>query len=91
MIRINKEKMTDKLVAHFKSLYLQVFNTKLQELDYDSIATVAMWANKSGSAFQSEAQSILDWYEAIIAYNYGLLNAGTVPTDEAYLAGIPVL
>ena len=83
--------LVEELKNHFKSLYLGIFDAKLKELDYDSIATVSMWANKNGSAFQEEAKLILDWYEAIITYNYGLINAGPIPTDEEYLAGMPVL
>lgn len=81
----------DELKAHFKALYLGVFRVKLAELDYDGIDTVTMWANRAGSTFQVEAQSLLDWYAAIIDYNYALLTAGAVPTDTEYLAGLPVL
>ena len=75
-------------IAHFKGLYLGVVNAKLAELDYDSLATVKLW--EGDATFGAEATKILDWYKAVIAYNYALLNAGTIPTDEDYIAGIPV-
>ena len=54
-----------------------------------------MWANKSGSVFQAEAVSLLDWYENIILKNYEVLNsvkAGVdpIPTEEEYIASLPV-
>ena len=77
---------TEKLIVNFKSLYLDVVNAKLEELDYDSLATVKLWENDS--TFGAEATRILNWYKAIIAKNYELLNAGTVLTDEEYLIEI---
>lgn len=74
-------------IAHFKGLYLGVVNEKLAELDYDSLATVKLW--EGDATFGAEATAILDWYKSIITYNYDLLNAGTVPTDEEYIAAIP--
>jgi len=77
------------LIAHYKSLYLGVVDAKLRELDYDSLATVKLW--EGDATFGAEASKILAWYKSIIAYNYALLTAGPPPpTDEAYLAGIPV-
>lgn len=84
----NTEATTTETIAHFKGLYLGVVNAKLAELDYDSLATVKLW--EGDATFGAEATKILDWYKAVIAYNYGLLTAGTIPTDEAYIAGIPV-
>lgn len=75
-------------IAHFKGMYLEVVNTKLAELDYDSLATVKLW--EGDSLFGAEATKILTWYKAIIAYNYGLISGGTIPTDEVYISGIPV-
>lgn len=75
-------------IAHFKSLYLGVVNDKLDELDYDSLATVKLW--EGDGTFGAEASKILVWYKSIILYSYGLITTGTIPTDDEYLAGIPV-
>ena len=75
-------------IAHLKTLYLGVVNAKLKELDYDSLATVKLW--EGDPSFGAEATKILTWYKAIITYNYSLITAGTIPTDEAYLSGLPV-
>lgn len=84
-----QEQIQAELIAHFKSLYMGVVDAKLKEKDYDSLATVKLWADDA--VFGTEATAILDWYKAIISYNYGLLNSGNVPTDEEYLSGMPVL
>lgn len=78
----------DNLIAHFKSLYLGVVNDKLKELDYDSLATVKLW--EGDAQYGVEATKILTWYKSIISYNYGLITAGIIPTDEEYLAGVPI-
>ena len=80
------------LISHFKSLYMNVVQTKLSELDYDSLATVKLW--EGDATFGAEASAILAWYKSIISYNYATLNdvktgATTIPTDSEYLAGIP--
>ena len=74
-------------IVHFKHLYLKVVNDKLEELDYDSLATVQLWS--LDATFGAEATKILDWYKAVVSYNYGLQTAGTIPTDEVYLADMP--
>ena len=89
------EAETETLIAQYKSYYLEVFNAKLAELDYDDIATVGVWAIKDGSSFQAEAKTLLNWYEAIINKNYELINAvkaGTIstPTKEGYLLELPL-
>jgi hypothetical protein len=76
-------------VNHFKGLYLQVVDTKLKELDYDSLATVKLWENDP--TFGAEAAAILEWYKSIIVKNYELLTAGIILTDEEYLAALPRL
>ena len=77
-------------IAHFKSLYLELFNAKLKELDYDSIATVQLWM--SDATFGAEATKIMTWYKALITKNYVILNdakvSGVIPTDEEYLTEI---
>lgn len=83
------------LIAHFKSLYLGVVNAKLVELDYDSLDRVAGYACRPTSIYNAESIKILDWHESIIIYNYALLKDVKdgliqVPTDEEYLAGVPV-
>lgn len=88
------EKIATELILIYKGYYLEVFNTKLKTLDYDSIATVNMWALKENSQFQAECKSLLNWYEAIILKNYEILNAvkaGTreIPTKEEYLSELP--
>lgn len=72
---------------HFKQLYLKVINDKLKELDYDSLATVKLWSDDV--TFGVEATKILNWYKAVVSYNYALLTAGVIPTDEVYLADMP--
>ena len=81
-------KTPEETVAHLKSLYLGVVDAKLKELDYDSLATVKLW--EDDPAFGAEASKILAWYKSIIAYNYSLLTSGVIPSDEDYLAGIPI-
>jgi hypothetical protein len=86
------EEAQAQMISHFKSLYLGVVQDKLDELDYDSLATVKLW--EGDAIFGAEATKILTWYKSIITYNYGLLSDvqnGTVPIpdDETYLAGIP--
>ena len=83
------------IIAEYKSYYLEKFNTKLDELDYDDIATVGVWAIKTGSTFQAEAKALLNWYEAIINKNYEILNAvkkgdREMPTKEEYLSELPL-
>lgn len=73
-------------IAHYKSLYLGVVQAKLDELDYDSLATVKLW--EGDTTFGTEATKILTWYKGIIAKNYALLAAGVPLTDEEYLAEI---
>ena len=76
----------EEIVAHFKTLYMGIIDAKLKELDYDSLATVKLW--EGDATFGAEATRILDWYKAIINKNYELLNAGTLLTDDEYLAHI---
>lgn len=80
----------EQIIAHFKSLYLGIFNNKLKELDYDSIATVQLWMDDA--TFGTEATRIMTWYKALITKNYAILNeakiSGVIPTDEEYLAQI---
>ena len=85
----------DDKVALYKSYYLERFNAKLDELDYDDISTVGVWAIKTGSTFQAEAKALLNWYEAIISKNYEILNAikkgdREMPSREEYLAELPL-
>ena len=82
-------------IAHYKGLYLGVVDAKLEELDYDSLATVQIWVGNTtfvngvdGKTYGDEATAILNWYQALISKNYELLNAGTPLTDEEYLAEI---
>ena len=81
---------TAQAIAHFKSMYLGIFNAKLKELDYDSIATVQLWM--SDATFGVEATKIMTWYKALITKNYVILNeakaSGVIPTDEEYLIEI---
>ena len=74
-------------IAHFKQLYLKVIADKLKELDYDSMATVKLW--EGDATFGVEATKILDWYKAVIIYNYDLITLVAVPTDADYLGGVP--
>jgi hypothetical protein len=73
-------------IAHYKILYMGIVNTKLKELDYDSLATVKLWEGDAN--FGAEATKILTWYKAIINKNYALFNAGVQLTDDEYLAEI---
>lgn len=82
----NPPKTTEQIVAHYKSLYLGIVQSKLDELDYDSLATVKLW--EGDATFGAEATRILTWYKAIILKNYQLLAAGVPMTDEEYLASI---
>jgi len=85
-----QEKAEIGAIAHFKSLYLEIFNAKLKELDYDSIATIQLWMDDA--TFGVEATRIMTWYKAIITKNYMILNtakaSGIIPTDEEYLTEI---
>jgi len=74
------------VITRLKSLYLGVVQDKLDEFDYDSLATVKLW--EGDATFGAEATRILTWYKAIIAKNYALLTAGVPMTDEEYLAQI---
>ena len=76
----------DATITHYKGLYTGIVSTKLEELDYDSLATVNLW--KDDPTYGAEATRILDWYKAIIKRNYELLNAGVLLTDAEYLAEI---
>lgn len=87
----NPPKTPEQVVAHFKSMYLATVDAKLKAMDYDSLATVKLWADDA--TFGAEAIRILTWYKAIIAMNYQLLNdvgAGTIPmpTEVEYQAMI---
>lgn len=84
------EQIQADLIAHFKSLYLGVFDAKRIELDYDSMATLEIWSKAVGSKYELEAKAMLAWYIAIINYNDGIMALGTIPTDEEYLAQMPV-
>lgn len=91
MFKINATKSEEIAIVHFKELYIKVFNDKLKELDYDSIATVQLWM--SDAQFGVEATKIMTWYKALITKNYVILNeakiSGIIPTDEAYIALLP--
>lgn len=83
----------DQLKSHYKALYMQVVESKLNELDYDSLATVKLW--EGDATFGAEASAILAWYKALINNNYELINqveSGEIimPTDEEYLSQLPV-
>ena len=71
----------------FKQLYLGVIKAKLDELDYDNIATVKIW--EDDAEFGAEATKIINWYKSVIRYNYSLISDGIVPTNEEYLSGMP--
>lgn len=98
MIKINQDKKAQKeqeqLLSHFKSLYLGLVESKLKELDYDSLATVTLWADDI--TFGTEATRILNWYKAIIAKNYQLMTdvqaqKVPIPTDAEYLLMIEAI
>ena len=83
----------ESLIASFKSAYLAEVDKVLQVKDYDSLATVKLWADDV--VFGTEATAILDWYKSVISKNYEILNAveaGTIeaPTLEEYLLQLPV-
>ena len=82
----NPPKTQEQVIAHYKSLYLDIVNKKIKELDYDSLATVKLW--EGDATFGTEASRILTWYKAIILKNYQLLTAGVPMTDYEYLAEI---
>jgi len=87
-----QEKAEVALIARYKGYYLEEVSAKLKELDYDSIATVKLW--EGDAMFGAEATKILNWYKAIIAKNYEILNAvknqtRAIPTKEEYLAELP--
>ena len=92
-IEISQTEIEAQAIAHFKGLYLDIFNAKLKELDYDSIATVQAWM--SDATFGAEATKIMTWYKALITKNYVILNeakaSGIIPTDEEYLAEISLV
>ena len=75
-----------KTLENYKSIYNGIVNSKLKELDYDSLERVNLW--KDDPIYGVEATRILDWYKAIIKRNYELLNAGVLLTDAEYLAEI---
>jgi len=84
-----KKRETDRIVIHFKSIYLETVNAKLKELDYDSLATVKLW--EGDETFGAEATRIITWYKAIIDMNYKLITDITngiveVPSDTEYKA-----
>jgi hypothetical protein len=88
----NPTKTPEQINAHYKALYMQVVQNKLNELDYDSLATVKLW--EDDPTFGDEATAILSWYKAVITNNYELINkveSGEIimPTDEEYLAQLP--
>ena len=92
---LTAEEQEANLMALYKLYYLEKFNAKLDELDYDDISTVGVWAIKTGSTFQAEAKALLNWYEAIISKNYEILNAikkgdREMPSREEYLAELPL-
>lgn len=80
------EQLREEAIIHYKELYLGIVNAKLQELDYDSLATVELW--EGDATFGAEATRIKAWYKAIILKNYQLLTAGVPMTDAEYLAEI---
>jgi len=61
------------LLYKYKNYYLEVFETKLHELDYDSIATVQTWIDDID--YGAEAKSLLDWYKALTDKNYQIINS----------------
>lgn len=84
----------ESFISQYKSYYLELFNSKLKELDYDSIATLSMWANKDNSIYQEEAQVLLDWYDLLVSKNYEIINSikkGTLKalSKEEYLEALP--
>ena len=87
---LNQSALEYDAITHFKSMYLEIFNAKLKELDYDSIATVQLWINDA--TFGAEATKIMTWYKALITKNYAILNdaktSGVIPTDKEYLIEI---
>ena len=80
-----KELVTN-AISNYKRLYLAIINKKLADLDYDSLATVKLWEDDAN--YGVEATKILNWYKAIIAKNYELFDAGTMLSDDDYIAQI---
>ena len=82
----------ESLIASFKSAYLAEVDKVLKVKDYDSLATVKLWADDAN--YGTEATSMLDWYKAVITKNYEILNEveqgiRTVPTVEEYKLELP--
>lgn len=81
----------EQLIERYKTYYMKVIDNKLNELDYDSLATVQLWI--ADATFGAEATSILAWYKNIIAFNYAMINdikaGGAIPTKEEYLLALP--
>lgn len=86
-----KPKPAEEIIATFKSMYLATVDAKLKELDYDSLATVKLWADDVD--YGVDATRILTWYKNIIKMNYELLNnvsqgLSPMPTEIEYQAMI---
>ncbi len=81
----------EQLIERYKTYYMKVIDSKLNELDYDSLATVQLWIGDA--TFGAEATAILTWYKNIIAFNYAIINdikaGGAIPTKEEYLLALP--
>ena len=87
VVEISLEEILKATQTKFKNKYLSYVDTKLKELDYDSLATVKLWEDDAN--YGAEATKILTWYKAIIAMNYQLITDVTsqvvpIPTDEEY-------
>lgn len=89
------QKTEDELKVVYKGYYLAVWENKLKELQYDSIATVDFWAKRELSIYYTEANNLLNWYESIINKNIQIISDVKnsiipLPTKDEYLAMLPV-
>lgn len=83
MLLVASSSQIKRYIERMKNIYLSKVANKLEELDYDSLATVKLW--EGDPIFGAEATRILMWYKALVQKNYELLNTGDMLTEDEYI------
>lgn|SRR5574343_347039 len=79
------------------SEYLRrLIETKPSERGYDNVATLSSYVTSSNTKWKAEANAFIAWRDSVFNYAYNLLdnvknNKVPIPTEEQFIAGIPVL
>lgn len=86
-----------KAQKYFTDVIQQYMDDKVAELGYDNVFTCISYINSTNPKFKAEAQSVLEWRDAVWAKGFELLDSVTsseqitIPSKESVIGMLPEL